>query len=95
MTKEEPKATDRVELIVTDKDNKIKRIVTTVNLAKFSTAAKNVHFCVDCGEKLMEIPLYLCEVCGQRYVARLEPKTGKVIIFAIGKAPVTKQTGIV
>ena len=76
-------AGDAVELIATDKDGK----VTHKIIAGFSgmvTAPKNLHFCSDCGERLLEIPLFICETCGQRYVARLEPKTGKTVIFALG-----------
>lgn len=78
-------AGDEVELIVTGEDGKVKKVVSTARLKDFESAAKNMHFCPDCGERLTEIPLYMCEICGQRYVARIEPTTGKTIIFAIGK----------
>lgn len=81
-------AQDHVELIVTDKDGKVQKIVTA-GLAKFDTAAQNLHFCNECGHELIEIPLYACDVCGSRYVARVEPRTGKTIIFALGKESTT------
>ena len=78
-------AGDEVELIVIDERGKITKVVSTAKHKDFESAAKNMHFCPDCGESLTEIPLYMCEVCGERYVARIEPVTGKTIIFAIGK----------
>lgn len=76
---------EQITLIVTDKNGKTKKVVTAGGLRAFKTASKDMHFCPECGKQLTEIPLFLCEVCGNRYVARVEPTTGKTIIFAIGK----------
>ena len=86
MVKGKSAGADEVELVVTDEKGKVKKITHVSSFGQsFKSAAKNIHFCPDCGEPLTEIPLFICNVCGQRYVARVEPKTGKTIIFAIGK----------
>lgn len=77
-------AGDHVTLIATDEHGIVKQI-EVAGLSDFESSPKNVRFCSDCGERLAEIPLYMCETCGARYVARFEPKTGKIIIFALGK----------
>lgn len=76
-------AGDDVNLIVTDKDGKIKKVVFT---SKSKDAiVQHMQFCPDCGKTLNEIPLFVCVGCGNRYGIGIEPQTGKTIIFALGR----------
>lgn len=83
--RQDTKLREEITLIVTDKDGKVKQVEVVGSIKGMRTAGKGLHFCADCGEQLNEVPLYICSVCGERYVARMEPQTGKTIILALGK----------
>lgn len=74
---------DHIGITLRDKDGKIKDIRPDVNKLVPSYAF-GIQFCAKCGSHhLVQIPLFFCEDCQNRYIIRLQE--GKPIIIDIGK----------
>ena len=45
------------------------------------------RFCLDCGETLTPILIFICKHCGQRYLVQYDNNVNKPIIVPMGKEP--------